>query len=93
MIGKVATEGRIVLYRDVPPKALFRALKPETSPILGNKVDNIGVFVKIGYHSVDFVKAKDAIFDLNMPCRIVSLRVDSSHLSDWSIVNQGRTVQ
>lgn len=60
-----------VLYKDVPNGAIFKALRPD---IIGQRVvPNTGTFKKIGNsHSTEIHSNKDAIFDLKMPCKIIS---------------------
>lgn len=92
----------VVPYAALPASALFKALIPELIVVetgkripfknrKGNEVDNKGTFVKIGdSHAVNIADHRDAIFRGDMPCRIISTKVDSSHLPDWKVANQGR---
>lgn len=85
-------ERKVVLYREVPAKAIFKVLKPETATLSGKSIPNMGVYVKIGVsHSVDITtNNKDCVFDGKMPCRILKTNFDTSHLPDWKVINQGK---
>jgi len=61
------------LYRDVPDGAIFKALKNDI--IDSRVVSNAGTWKKIGNsHSTEIHSGKDAIFDLEMPCHVITLR-------------------
>lgn len=89
------TRTAVIPFKDVPKKALFRVLKSEKHFWGGEReVSNDGIYVKVqDSHSINIATHADAIFTPNIPCRLVARNVDTSHLPDWDIVNQGSPKQ
>ncbi len=91
-------------YSEVAVGAAFKVLRPEyrrdrswtrschakNPRETSREIKNNSTYLKISNgHSHDLVKKCDAIFPLNIPCRVLPVKVNMPDLIDWAIVNQG----